>query len=157
WPEGPAGAPQTTTAPFDNTGIMGENDSMFHRGDPVGDDRLASPADLSVESTLAPASGDPQSWQVRNGDEVIAEYPRDRVRFALSWSAQVFADEAAARCADEHLDDLDVDSVLAIFEADLARRGLCAALPEAPLTDPGWIAQVGRAYRIVPSHDPLSV
>jgi len=156
WPAGPESPPRTTEAPFDNTGVMGENDSMFHRGDPVGDGHLEAPEALTLESTLTPSPAGPQRWQIRNGDACIAEYPREAVRFALSWSARVFADEAAERRDREHQDDLEVGQVLEIFQADLERRGLPADLPADPLQDPDWIALLGRTYRIVPRHDPLA-
>lgn len=156
WPTGPEGESRTTQPPFDNTGVVGENDSMFHRGDPVGDGRLEAPAQLSLESTLAPSPEGPQRWQVRNGDEPIADYAREEVRFALSWSAKVFADEEALRCEQEHRDDLDLGRVLEIFRTDLARRALPADLPDDPLHDPAWVALLGRTYRMVPRHDPLA-
>jgi len=156
WPAGPDGEPRRTVAPFDNRGVMGENDSMFHRGDPVGDGAVEAPTRLAVHSELAPSPQGSQHWQILNGDEVIAEYPREAVRFALSWSARIFADQAAERRDREHQDDLQFGRVLDIFQADLARRGLPADVPHDPLGDPAWIALLGRTYRMVPRHDPLA-
>jgi len=156
WPAGPDCEPRSTVAPFDNTGVMGENDSMFHRGDPVGDGCVETPARLALHSMLAPSPDGSQRWQICNGDEPIAEYPREAVRFALSWSARVFADEATERRDREQQDALQLDRVLEIFQEDLARRGLPAEMPDDPLRDPAWIALLGRTYRMVPRYDPLA-
>jgi hypothetical protein len=154
WPDGAQSKPRTTRAPFDNTGLMGENDTMFHRGDPVGSGELESPPGLSLESTLAPSSEDPDWWEVRNGNQAIARYPRQGVRFALSWSAEVFEDEDAARRADAAEDALDLDTAIAVLRADLKRRGVSHSEPGDPRSDPQWIATLARAYPLTPRLEP---
>ncbi len=156
WPEGPDAPPRSTAHPFDNTAIVGENDSMFHRGDPVGAGDREIPPGLSVRSTLGPDPARPDRWQVREGERVLAEYARDEVRFALSWSAQVFRDAAQERVAREHADDLDLETVIGGFLGDLERRGTPVERPHDPLHDPDWIALLGRTYRMVPRLDPLA-
>jgi hypothetical protein len=155
WPDGPDAPPRTTQPPFDNTGIVGENDTMFHRGDPMGRGDVDTPADLALDSALGPAPGDPARWQICNGERVIAAYAREDVRFALSWSADVFRDEAAERLALEHRDDLALGAVIDTFLADLEQRGVSCPRPADPLHDPAWIALLARTYRIVPRIDPL--
>jgi hypothetical protein len=154
WPDGPQAKPRTTCAPFDNTGLIGENDTMFHRGDPVGSGDLEVPPGLSLGSTLAPSPEDPRRWEIRNDAEILARYPREQVRFALSWSAEVFEDEDAARRADAAEDALDVDTVTDMLRADLERRGVQYAEPDDPRSDHAWIATLARTYRLTPRCEP---
>lgn len=83
-----------------------------------------------------------------DGDREARRYARSEIRFALSWSAQVFMDERAAHEADEHLDDLDLETVVATFLTDLAQRGIPAIPPEDPLHGEDWVAVVAETYRI---------
>jgi hypothetical protein len=156
WPKGPDGPPVSTRRPFDNTAVVGENDSMFHRGDPVGDGGRLIPEGLTVESRLLPSDASGRTWVIRDADREIASYVREEVRFALSWSAQVFADTMAARMADDHEDDLDVSTVPEVFLHDLRRRGIPCPEPSDPHSDPRWIAVLGRTYRMVPKLDPAA-
>ena len=78
----------------------------------------------------------------------MRSYARPEIRFALSWSAQVFQDERAAREVDEHLDDLDLETVVSVFLADLALRGIAVDPPEDPLHGEDWVAAIADTYRI---------
>jgi hypothetical protein len=151
WPDGPDGAPGQTRHPFANTGIAGENDTMFHRGDAVGPTGSRAPGGLTLDSVLEPLDASASEWQVRDGVQVLGRYPRRDVRVVLSWSAEVCVDEAARRAVDEHLDDLGIDTVLTILAEDLGARGVAVGRPDrAWLTDQQFIAHLARQYRVVP-------
>jgi hypothetical protein len=144
WADGPDRPAYSTRAPFTNQAIVGENDTMFHQGQPPRGD-APKPA-LSVDCELTTDDG--EAWQIVERRREIERYDRSAIRFALSWSAQVFADEAAARRADEHEDDLDLETVVEIFFRDFERRGIDCAPPEDPLHGEDWVATVANAYRI---------
>jgi hypothetical protein len=153
WPEGPHGAPRQTVHPFTNTAVVGENDTMFHRGDGFAVD-VPGPVGLTLDCVCEPIGADARSWQIREEDHVLATYDAAQVRIALSWSAEVYVDEVARRLADDHDDDLDLDTVVDMFVADLDARGHDAARPADPLRDIDFIARLARTYRVLPTHYP---
>ncbi|GEM_PF-325985 len=144
WAEGPDRAAARTAAPFTNKAVVGENDTMFHQGQPPRNGE-ARP-EFGIASTLRTDDG--SCWTILDGDREARRYARSEIRFALSWSAQVFMDERAAHEADEHLDDLDLETVVATFLTDLAQRGIPAIPPEDPLHGEDWVAVVAETYRI---------
>ncbi|HEV8298260.1 MAG TPA: hypothetical protein VGQ20_13210, partial [Acidimicrobiales bacterium] len=152
WPDGPDAPPRQTAHPFTNTAVVGENDTMFHRGDAAGSPGAEAPAGLTLDSELARIDG--STWAVCDHGRELARYGAAEVRFALSWSAEVYADDTAVRIADEHLDNLDIDTVLDAFFADLDARGTPVDRTDDPLHDVGFIAALARAYRVVPSQFP---
>ena len=50
--------------------------------------------------------------------------------------------------ADEHQDDLDLETVVSTFLADLEQRGDEVDPPDDPLHGENWVAAVANAYRI---------
>jgi len=76
------------------------------------------------------------------------------VRVALSWSAEVYVDDAARQVADEHSDDLGLDTVVDTFVADLHERGQSVTRPDEPLRDTDFIACLARTYRVLPTQYP---
>jgi len=144
WADGPDKPPHCTKPPFTNTAVVGENDTMFHQGQPP----LCEAEKPALTMSCALHSEDGSRWAIRDGDALLRSYRRDEVRFALSWSAQVFADELAAQVADEHRDDLDLDTVVERFLADLRGRGIACPVPADPLHGEDWVATIAEAYRI---------
>jgi hypothetical protein len=154
WPNGPWAEPRQTTHPFTNTAIVGENDTMFHRGDGFAPPHEAGPRGLTLDCVCEPADVDARTWQIRENDRVLARYDAAQVRIALSWSAEVYVDDTARRVADEHLDDLGLDTVVDTFVADLNARGQLSSRPDDPLHDVDFIARLARTYRVLPTHYP---
>jgi len=144
WADGPDRAAHRTAPPFTNKAVVGENDTMFHQGQPPRCD-AATPG-FGLASTLRTDDG--SFWTLMDGDREARRYARSEIRFALSWSAQVFADEHAAREADEHVDDLDLETVVATFLEDLGQRGIEVAPPEDPIHGDDWVTVVADTYRI---------
>ena len=60
----------------------------------------------------------------------------------------------ASRVAEDHSDDLDLDTVVDIFVADLHARGQSVARPDEPLRDIDFIARLARTYRVLPTQYP---
>lgn len=155
WPDGPHSEPRQTTHPFANTAVVGENDTMFHRGDGFAAPGERAPDGLTLDCVCEPID-DGRAWQVREGDRVLAVYDAARVRVALSWSAEVYVDEHARRIADDHVDDLDLATVVDTFVADLRRRGHAVDRPFDPRHDIDFIALLARTYRVLPTQYPTA-
>ncbi len=153
WPDGPDRPPRTWP-PRTNTAIVGDNDVMFHRVEAVGGPADVPVRGLTLDSTLEPDGAD--GWVVRDGGRTVAHRPATAVRVSLSWKAQVFADEAAARTYDEHRDDLTLDAVVDTFLADLRSRGVPVAPPADPLHDPAFVATLRTAYHVAPTVYPAA-
>ena len=120
YPDGPDGPPVRHAVRY-NTAMLLDTDTVFH-----GVDRLAETAgpvaDLGPGMRLR-AEGD-GVWRVVDGDDVVARYRWEELRFSISWKAYCFEDEAE-RCAwHGHSDDLTVESVLERLVDDLRRRGV---------------------------------
>ncbi len=120
YPDGAEGAPVYHKVAY-NTALLVDTDSVFH-----GVDRVA-PSETTELPALKPGmkltfEGD-RRWSVRDGDEVVAEYPWDELRFSISWKAYCFADEAERDAWRTHTDDLSLEETLATLVDDLRARG----------------------------------
>ena len=60
---------------------------------------------------------------VADGDDLVAEYDWDELRFSVSWKAYCFEDEHEQRTWREHADDLTLDVVVDRLVDDLRDRG----------------------------------
>ena len=119
YPDGPDGPP-ATYPPRHDTAVVLDTDSVFH-----GVDRVHG--DESALSRLRPGmvlvhDGD-RRWTLRDGDEVLAVYTTDDLRYSVSWKAYCFADDDERRAWATHADDLTLDAILAVLVDDLCARG----------------------------------
>lgn len=71
-------------------------------------------------------------WSVGLGDDTVARYRWEDLRFSISWKAYCYADEAERRCVEEHGDDLVQAQVVERLALELRRRGRL----EGPLPGP---------------------
>lgn len=144
WPEGPLGPRRVHEGAIHNTAIVGDNDRMFHRVRAVGDRSLGLPRGMSLESRLEHTGGD--AWRIRDGARTLAELEWPALRISVSWKARVFADAAEEEAYASHADDLDLETVLDRFEADLALRGIAMPRPDAPVHHEAFIETISNAY-----------
>jgi hypothetical protein len=133
YPDGPAAAPATRPARY-NTALLMDTDSIFHGVDRVAE-RQHALAPLRPGMRLEPA-GDGR-WHVCEGDDIVARYRWQDLRFSISWKAYCFADERERRAWFEHRHDLSLDAVLDRLLADLRARGAIGATrpPNGDLID----------------------
>jgi len=119
YPDGADGEPVAHEVTF-NTALLVDTDSVFHGVDPIdlptGDLPPLKPGMQLV------FDGD-EAWSVRAGDDVIARYRWDELRFSISWKAYCFVDEAERDAWRAHTDDLDLEWTLARLVDDLRDRG----------------------------------
>jgi hypothetical protein len=144
WPDGPAVPSQLLDGPFGNVALVGDNDYMFHRvrgfGDPARHDDVSR---YGTGSTIAFHDG---SWVVVDDGAERARYTAEETRVSLLWRGVAFEDAHAARVFDEHLDDLDADTLVDVFLQDLADRGIRCARPRDHLDDPEWVELLNDTY-----------
>jgi len=115
YPDGAAG-PAATYAPRHNTAAMLDTDSVFHGVDRVlGDDEPLS----RIRPGMRLHHDGDDRWSVRDGDDVVAEYATDDLRYSVSWKAYCFADEAERTAWADHRDDLTLEVILDTLKADL--------------------------------------
>lgn len=117
---GGAGGPPATVPAAHNTAIVIDTDSVFHGVDRVAETATPIPP-FEIGMRLTYEGND--RWRVGFGDEAVARYHWDAIRFSVSWKAYCFADEAERRLATEHGDDLTRDRIMDALLADLRRRG----------------------------------
>lgn len=121
YPDGADGDAAVYT-PRHNTAVLLDTDTVFHGVDPVaGDD--APLHDLRPGMSLR-HDGDGR-WSVRDGsDAAVASYRTSDLRYSVSWKAYCFADESERVAWADHSDDLSLDRILEVLDADLRARGL---------------------------------
>lgn len=126
WDRGPA-APSRVLSDLHNSGLIADNDFMFHRVVPVeggGDDGLS--ADQLKATRLWRDPDDRDRWLL-GGEAVLRRFAAREMRFTILVKAPVFADAGAA-AAFAHPDRrLDPTLVMEIFLNDLAARGVRVA------------------------------
>ncbi len=119
YPDGSDAPPVVHEVRF-NTAVLLDTDSVFHGVDRIHETGGPIPP-LRPGMRLVP-EGDGH-WIVRDGDQVVARYAWQDMRFSISWKAYCFRDERERRAWREHADDLDLGFVLDSLEADLRERG----------------------------------
>ena len=127
YPEGASGRAAALPAK-PNSAIVLDTDSVFHGVDPVAPGEPVAPLKPGMRLVF---DGDGR-WSIRAGDEVVARYGWNDIRFSISWKAYCFADEAERRAWREHSDDLDLDGIVDRLVEDLRERGRLAGERPAP-------------------------
>lgn len=136
WPDGPDGPMLSEQPPFGNVALISDNDQLYHRIGPIGNDDAELPQ-MSASATIQP-DGDGK-WTILENGEVRATYPSHAIRFSVLWKAEV-------RDRQSKPDNLSLDRIMAIFLADLRRRGIDFHVPSDPLSDAAWILMLQRTY-----------
>ena len=106
-----------------NTALVMDTDSVFHGVDRVAETELAMPMFLPQMRLHAEGEG---RWSVRDGDEALAHYAWDQMRFSISWKAYCFADETERETWKTGSDDLSIERVLDVLCEDLRAKGRIA-------------------------------
>jgi hypothetical protein len=145
WPNGPADNSLCEKTPMWNTGVMADNEVMWHRVGAIGTAQQQA-------SSLATVPGDArmhwsgEGWEARQDDRPLARFSMGEVRISCVWKAYVFRDEAHVRSFEDRAYDLDLDTVVDMLSADLAKRGLPSRRPSDPLDDAEWRQLLAGTY-----------
>jgi hypothetical protein len=145
WPDGPQGRSVIEPRPMWNTGVMGDNEVMWHRvgafGTPQQQDVLAR--ELKVSAAAHWIGG---GWEIRQDGGTLVALGADEMRVAMLWKAQVFRDEAHLASFEDDRYSLDMEQVTAVFLDDLRNRGVAAREPADPANDDDWRLLLERSY-----------
>ena len=155
WPDGPLGEPQHLDHPLWNKGVVVQNESMFHRGDPVGRSDERDLPGLKHRSLLG-YDAERDEWAVTTDDEVVRRYRPDEMRLLVHWNAEVYSDMDEVEKNMDHSADLTHDVVFDRLLADLRARGVDVAEPSDPLHDSEFIRALIATYTIAPTTDWLT-
>lgn len=148
WAEGAGAAPRRVVAPLSNRAVVGDNDVMFHRVATIGAAGARQPDRASLSAELLPDAADPAVWRVVDGDRECIRYVERDLRVSVSWKAECFPDEATARVADEHVDDLDLETVVERFLEAARQSGVPLDRPADPLHEPSFVEALSALYPI---------
>lgn len=152
WSDGVSAPPRRIEAPLSNRAVVGDNDIMFHRVAPIGPTDPPSIEDATLAVELVPDEQGTDWMAVDQGRELLRYQDRE-IRVSVSWKAEVFQDEEAARVRTEHLDDLSLETVVDVLLEDLARQGRSLTAPSDPTRDEAFIRALNEAYPVrVPTH-----
>jgi hypothetical protein len=134
---------------------------MVHRGEANGPLHQQRPQGLSFSTQFRGEPDNPDGWQAVNGQEVIARYHTDDLRFLVHWSAEVFADYTELKKNMDHTDDLSFDQVFDTLIRDCRARGIAIETPIDPMHDTAFIMALNAAYdfggpRTYPAEAPVT-
>ena len=120
YPEGAQGPREAIPAQH-NSAILIDTDKVFH-----GVERVQQ--SLPDVPPIGPGTrlhfiGE-ERWQLRHGDQVLADYSWPDFRYSISWKGYCFVDAAERAVWEEHSDDIGLEQILDVFEKDLRQRGL---------------------------------
>ncbi len=119
YPEGADGTREAIPAQH-NSAILIDTDRVFHGVERVQQTRPDIPPILKT-TRLHFMGGD--KWQLREDDEVLADYDWGDLRYSISWKAYCFKDAAEENLWRSGSDDLSIDFILDRIEADLRACG----------------------------------
>ena len=105
-----------TYAPRHDTAVVLDTDSVFHGVDRVRGDESALRVLRSGQRLHHDGDG---SWSLRKGDDVLASFTTDDLRYSVSWKAYCFDDDAEREAWATHADDLTLDRILQVLLDDL--------------------------------------
>ena len=146
WPDGLQSPPHVESPPMWNTGVMSDNEFMWHGVSPTGtlEEQTALEGALNGREKLH-ATGD-GAWEIRDGTRVAARLSDAQVRISLLWKAFVFADEAHQASFEDRKMDLCIEQVVDIYRHDLSRRGISTLRPRDPFKDRQWRETLEQTY-----------
>ena len=146
WPDGADAPSVIAERPMWNTGVMSDNEVMWHRvgafGPPDQQDILAR--QLRTDAMLHRTGS---GWEVRQNGDALLGFADGDVRLAMLWKAYVFKDGAHLASFEDQRFDLDLDQITDIFQADLGERGIDVARPDDPESDDAWRLLLDEIYK----------
>jgi hypothetical protein len=120
YPHGAEGI-RTSLPARHNSAVLLDTDSVFHGVERVAPETTDLPV-IEPGTLLSFCGGD--AWQLERDGEVLAQYHWSDIRYSISWKGYCFADEAAHSLWRSNSDNLTIDRVLGVFEADRKARHL---------------------------------
>jgi len=120
YPDGPNGLRAAIPAQH-NSAILIDTDKVFHGVERVAGGLPDLPL-IGQKTRLHYCGGD--KWELRESEEVLADFSWSQIRYSISWKAYCFFDDEAETLWREGLDDLSTNDILDTLDAELRERGL---------------------------------
>ena len=142
WADGHENPPRRHVGAMANTALLGDNHHMFHQVEQVGPfglDKLVTPR--AECSPVGDGSGD---WRVMDLGEEVFRAPLERFRVSILWKADVY--KTQAEYEDLQSDQLSMEEVARVFDADLKERGETLRFDLARLDDPNFQLAMAAVY-----------
>ena len=146
WPDGPSAPAKCITPPMWNTGILVQNEMMYHRAESNGPAEQRRVPGLSLDSELIPDPDGGEGWVIRDDGRLLARIPAEEIRIMLHWNAEIYFDHADLKRHRDHSDDLTRDRVFEIFVDDLRSRGIELETPTDPEHDSDFVSLLLATY-----------
>jgi hypothetical protein len=143
WPDGPDRPPRTQVGDMANSALVGDNHGMFHQVEPVGPFGSGTHR-VSSRAELAPVGDGSGDWVVTDRGKESYRAPLNTFRVSILWKADVYLDEKEQRRLDA--EDLTLDKVARVFDADLATKGADFRFDLERLEDPGLSKALSGVY-----------
>lgn len=145
WDDGVNAPPHIVNPPFWNTGVMSDNEAMFHGVSAVG-----SPSDRKRFAGLIRRSDRlfhlrEDRWEIRDDERIAAGIDRSQLRMSLLWKARVFRDEEHEASFEDSALDLTPALITEVFLEDLASKAIAVQEPSDPL-EPAWQTFLAQTY-----------
>jgi hypothetical protein len=145
WPDGPDGPAAIERSPYDNVGVLADNESTFHGVTSLGAPGATMAEGISRRSRLVRSGS---GWDVHDAEgNALARFGDDEVRITVSWKADVFASATEVMLHDLGEDPLTLQTVVELLQKDLAARGITVSEPTDPLADQAWIGTLASTYQ----------
>ena len=124
-----AGGPREAIPARHNSAILVDTDRVFHGVERVAHERPDLPA--IGRDTRLHFVGD-ERWVLQEGEQQVAEYPWESIRYSVSWKAYCFRDDVDRATWEDGSDDLSIEQILDTLEQELRRCGVLAGERPAP-------------------------
>ncbi|MFT7246099.1 MAG: hypothetical protein ACI82A_003470 [Candidatus Azotimanducaceae bacterium] len=148
WPDGQNLPSHSVSPPYTNTSVLADNEYMYHRVGPMGDEADYLDEGISSDALLHKTNS---GWEIRLGSDLIKAYRHDQIRTSILWKAFCFKNQQAADLFADTSHNLTPGQVVDIFCADLTRRGIVFTEPTDLETDQSWMNTVNQHYSPAPS------
>jgi hypothetical protein len=132
YPIGASGARESIPAQH-NSAILIDTDRVFHGVERVEKSRCELPV-IGLQTRLHYLGND--QWEIREGEQTLASYSWEQVRYSISWKGYCFRDAVERKIWEDHSDDLGIEQIVDILEQELRDRGML----EGPRPDPDALA-----------------
>jgi hypothetical protein len=147
WADGTNAPPHVEKGPMWNTGVMSDNEFMWHGVSAIGtaEDQKNLSGILTGIERLHHAGGD--GWEIRDGERLVTRLSPSQVRISLLWKAYVFLNEEHLASFENREMNLTLDQVVDIYLQDLANKGVSVQRPADAFQDADWRKILERNYR----------
>jgi hypothetical protein len=147
WADGTHAPPRIETTPMWNTGVMSDNEFMWHGVRAIGtpEDQKKLNGVLNVSDRLHYRGG--EEWEIRDGARLVARLSPSQLRISLLWKAYVFLNDEHLASFENRDMDLTLDQVIDIYREDLASKGVTVRRPADAINDVPWRKVLEGNYR----------